>query len=208
MLKEKYALTDEGVRNVKLGTAWTAVANLVIFLGIGLLYMLMDGIVAAYTQGGAMPSLFEPVPMMAQAGIGVPFWVMLVAFIVLLMIAEYYAYYYQYGVIYNESGRQRIGLAERLRKLPLSFFGRRDLADLTETIMGDVKITEHAYSHVLPELYGAYATLGIAAVGLFIFDWRLALAALWSVPVAFALCKPQIPSTYHACYTIKELASI
>lgn len=187
MLKEKYALTDEGVRNVRLGTVWTAVANLIIFMGIGLLYMLMDGVVAAYTQGDAMPSLWGPIPLMEQAGLGIPFWILLVVFIVLLLIAEYYAYYYQYGVIYNESGRQRIGLAERLRKLPLSFFGKRDLADLTETIMGDVKITEHAYSHVLPELYGAYVTLGIAAVGLFVFDWRLALAALWSVPVAFIL---------------------
>lgn len=187
MLKEKYALTDEGVRNVRLGTVWTAVANLIIFMGIGLLYMLMDGVVAAYTQGDAMPSLWGPIPLMEQAGLGIPFWILLVVFIVLLLVAEYYAYYYQYGVIYNESGRQRIGLAERLRKLPLSFFGKRDLADLTETIMGDVKITEHAYSHVLPELYGAYVTLGIAAVGLFVFDWRLALAALWSVPVAFIL---------------------
>lgn len=187
MLKEKYALTDEGVRNVRLGTVWTAVANLIIIMGIGLLYMLMDGVVAAYTQGDAMPSLWGPIPLMEQAGLGIPFWILLVVFIVLLLVAEYYAYYYQYGVIYNESGRQRIGLAERLRKLPLSFFGKRDLADLTETIMGDVKITEHAYSHVLPELYGAYVTLGIAAVGLFVFDWRLALAALWSVPVAFIL---------------------
>lgn len=187
MLKEKYALTDEGVRNVRLGTVWTAVANLIIFMGIGLLYMLMDGVVAAYTQGDAMPSLWGPIPLMEQVGLGIPFWILLVVFIVLLLVAEYYAYYYQYGVIYNESGRQRIGLAERLRKLPLSFFGKRDLADLTETIMGDVKITEHAYSHVLPELYGAYVTLGIAAVGLFVFDWRLALAALWSVPVAFIL---------------------
>lgn len=187
MLKEKYALTDEGVRNVRLGTVWTAVANLIIFMGIGLLYMLMDGVVAAYTQGDAMPSLWGPIPLMKQAGLGIPFWILLVVFIVLLLVAEYYAYYYQYGVVYNESGRQRIGLAERLHKLPLSFFGKRDLADLTETIMGDVKITEHAYSHVLPELYGAYVTLGIAAVGLFVFDWRLALAALWSVPVAFIL---------------------
>lgn len=187
MLKEKYALTDEGVRNVKLGTVWTALANLIIFMGIGLLYLLMNALVAGYTQGAPMPSLFGGLPQLASAGFNVPFVVLLVVFFVLLCVAEYFAYYYQYGVIYNESGRQRIGLAERLRKLPLSFFGKRDLADLTETIMGDVKITEHAYSHVLPELYGAYVTLGIAAVGLFLFDWRLALAALWSVPVAFVL---------------------
>lgn len=187
MLKEKYALTDEGVRNVKLGTVWTALANLIIFMGIGLLYLLMDALVAGYTQGAPIPSLFGGLPQLASVGFTVPFVVLLVVFFVLLCVAEYFAYYYQYGVIYNESGRQRIGLAERLRKLPLSFFGKRDLADLTETIMGDVKITEHAYSHVLPELYGAYVTLGIAAVGLFLFDWRLALAALWSVPVAFVL---------------------
>ena len=187
MLKEKYALTDEGVRNVKLGTVWTALANLIIFMGIGLLYLFMDALVAGYTQGSPMPSLFGGLPQLASVGFTVPFVVLLVAFFVLLCVAEYFAYYYQYGVIYNESGRQRIVLAERLRKLPLSFFGKRDLADLTETIMGDVKITEHAYSHVLPELYGAYVTLGIAAVGLFIFDWRLVLAALWSVPMAFVL---------------------
>lgn len=73
MLKEKYALTDEGVRNVRLGTVWTAVANLIIFMGIGLLYMLMDGVVAAYTQGDTMPSLWGPIPLMEQAGLGIPF---------------------------------------------------------------------------------------------------------------------------------------
>lgn len=174
MLKEKYGLTDDGVRNVKLGTVWTAVSNLATFGGVGVFYLLMQELMAHLSEGTALPSL-------------APYALGLIAFIVILFITEYYAYYYQYGVIYVESGRQRIGLAERLRKLPLSFFGRRDLADLTETIMGDVKTIEHAYSHVLPELYGAYVTLAVAAVGLFAFDWRLALASLWSCPVGLAL---------------------
>lgn len=174
MLKEKYGLTDDGVRNVKLGTVWTAVSNLATFGGVGVFYLLMQELMAHLSEGTALPSL-------------APYALGLIAFIVVLFITEYYAYYYQYGVIYVESGRQRIGLAERLRKLPLSFFGRRDLADLTETIMGDVKTIEHAYSHVLPELYGAYVTLAVAAVGLFAFDWRLALASLWSCPVGLAL---------------------
>ena len=89
--------------------------------------------------------------------------------------------------MYNEVKTTRLGLAERLRKLPLGYFGKRDLADLTETIMGDVKTIEHAYSHVLPELYGAYIVLGVAAVCLLAMDWRLAVAALWSAPVALAL---------------------
>ena len=173
-IKEKYALTDEGVRNVKLGAAWTAAANIAVFAGVGIIYMLMDAFMAHLTDGAALP---DPLPYLAG----------LAVFIIALFLAEYYAYYYQYGVIYKESGRQRINLAERLRKLPLSFFGRRDLADLTETLMTDVKTTEHAYSHVLPELYGAYITLGVAAVGLFAFDWRLALASLWSCPVGLAV---------------------
>lgn len=174
MLKEKYALTDEGVKNVRWGTFWTVVTNLVVFVGVGILYVLMDQCIAHYIDGSPLPD-------------AVPYVVGLVVFAVVLMIVELFQYTYQYGVIYKESGRQRIALAERLRKLPLSFFGKRDLADLTETLMGDVKITEHAYSHVLPELYGAYITVAIAAVIMFVFDWRLTLASLWSAPVAFAL---------------------
>ena len=173
-IQEKYALTDEGMRNVKLGTVWTAASNLVIFGGVGIIYKLMESLVAHLTQGTPLPA---PAPYALAVAV----------FAVVLFVTEYWAYYYQYGVIYKESGRQRIGLAERLRKLPLSFFGRRDLADLTETLMTDVKTTEHAYSHVLPELYGAYVTLAVAAVGLFAFDWRLAVASLWSCPVGLAI---------------------
>lgn len=173
-IKEKYGLTDEGVRNVKLGAVWTAVSNLVVFAGVGALFLAMGAFMDHLAGGAALPDI-------------VPYAIGLIVFAVVLFFTEYFAYYYQYGVIYKESGRLRIGLAERLRKLPLSFFGRRDLADLTETIMGDVKTIEHAYSHVLPELYGAYLMLGVAAVGLLAFDWRLAIAALWSAPVALGL---------------------
>lgn len=173
-IKEKYGLTDEGVRNVKLGALWTAVSNLVVFAGVGALFLAMGAFMDHLAGGAALPDI-------------VPYAIGLIVFAVVLFFTEYFAYYYQYGVIYKESGRLRIGLAERLRKLPLSFFGRRDLADLTETIMGDVKTIEHAYSHVLPELYGAYLMLGAAAVGLVAFDWRLAIAALWSAPVALGL---------------------
>ena len=186
-IKEKYGLTDEGVRNVKLGALWTAVSNLVVFVGVGIMFLTVGAFMDYLTGGAALIGLLNSSGVTVM-GIPVPpILPSLIVFIVALFVTEYLAYYYQYGVIYKESGRQRIGLAERLRKLPQSFFGRRDLADLTETIMGDVKTIEHAYSHVLPELYGAYVMLGIAAVGLLMFDWRLAIAALWSAPVALAL---------------------
>lgn len=186
-IKEKYALTDEGAKNVKIGAAWTAASNLVIFGGVGILYAVMDALVNHLTDDLPLPGLLGG-PALTMMGVTLPpLAVLVAAFLAALFVTEYFAYYYQYGVIYKESGRQRIGLAERLRKLPLSFFGRRDLADLTETLMTDVKTTEHAYSHVLPELYGAYITLGIAAIGLLALDWRLALASLWSCPVGLAI---------------------
>jgi len=83
--------------------------------------------------------------------------------------------------------KTRISLAERLRKLPLGYFGKRDLADLTETLMGDVNRLEHVWSHCIGYLYGAYISTAIIAIVLFIFDWRMALACLWGVPVAFLL---------------------
>ncbi len=90
-------------------------------------------------------------------------------------------------MVYRESGAQRVALAERLRRLPLPFFGRRDLADLTETVMTDVTTVEHVMSHVPPELWGAYISTAVVAVALLILDWRLAAASLWTVPVAFAV---------------------
>ena len=81
----------------------------------------------------------------------------------------------------------RISLAERLRTLPLGYFGKRDLADLTETIMGDVNRLEHVWSHCLGYLYGSFVSTAIVGVCLFAYDWRLAIACLWGVPVAFVL---------------------
>ena len=92
-----------------------------------------------------------------------------------------------YGLVYNEVKATRLSLAERLRKLPLGYFGKRDLADLTETLMGDVNRMEHVWSHVLGYLYGSYLSTALIAVCLLVYDWQLAIACLWGVPVAFGL---------------------
>lgn len=173
-IKKRYALTDDGARNIALGALWTAVTNLVTMGGIVALFLCMDGFVNALVEGSSAPDI-------------APFALGLAAFAVALFAVNWLQYTYTYGVVYAESGRQRIGLAERLRKLPLGFFGQRDVADLTETMLGDVTVMEHAYSHVLGELYGAVASTAIVFIGMLAFDWQLALAAFWSVPVAFAL---------------------
>ena len=172
--KEKYFLSDKGLAGVKRGVFWTTLTNLVTMAGLGFLFWAMDGLIACLTEGAPLPDVL-------------PFALGLLAFIALLLLSNWQQYYYTYCIYYEECGNQRIGIAERLRKLPLSFFGRRDLADLTETILGDVQTMEHAYSHVLAELWGAVISTGIVFVGSLFFCWQLSLAAFWSVPVAFAL---------------------
>ena len=138
--QHKYALSEQGVKNVKQGTLWTVIVNLVVMGGMGILFLMMSRYMDTLTAG-----------------------------------AE------------GEVKNVHIGLAERLRKLPLGYFGKRDLADLTETIMGDVNRLEHVWSHCLGYLYGSYFSTAIIAVMLFAYNWKLALACLWGVPVAFAL---------------------
>lgn len=173
-MKEKYALTDAGAKNIRLGAFWTVVVNLVSMVGIGFFFVLMQQLIEALVYNAPLPDML-------------PYAIGLIVFAVVLWVAHWFQYDYTYGKTYRESGKQRIALAERLRELPLSFFGKRDLSDLTETIMTDATTMEHVYSHVLPYLYGTYISTGIIAVVLLVFNWQLAIAALWSVPIAFAL---------------------
>ena len=172
--QRRYALTDQGVKNVKMGALWTVVTNLVVMGGVSILYLLMSRFMGTLTDGAALPSPW-------------PFIGMVVAFVVLSFLTHLEQYKATYGLVYGEVKATRLGLSERLRKLPLGYFGKRDLADLTETIMGDVNRMEHVWSHCLGYLYGAYVSTAIIAVVLLVYDWRLALVTLWGVPVAFAL---------------------
>lgn len=172
--QRKFALSDQGVSNVKKGTLWTVIVNLVVMGGMGILYLLMLQFMETHVGGSPLPGV-----LMFSLGT--------LAFIVLSFITHYQQYQTTYGLVYEEVKTMRVGLAERLRKLPLSFFGKRDLADLTETIMGDVNRMEHVWSHALGYLYGSYISTAVIAVMLLAMDWRLAIACLWGVPVAFVL---------------------
>ena len=172
--QRKYALTDQGVKNVKAGALWTVVVNLVVMGGMGILYLLMSRFMDTLTENAPLPAAW-------------PFLAMVFAFVALSLVTHVQQYKATYGLVYSEVKNVRIRLAERLRKLPLGFFGNRDLADLTETLMGDVNRLEHVWSHCLGYLYGSYISTAVIAVALLVYDWRLALAALWGVPVAFAL---------------------
>ena len=172
--QRKYALTDQGVQNTKKGTFWTVLVNLVVMGGVSILYLVMSGLMKTLTDGAALPAAL---PVLAG----------LVIFALLSFLTHFQQYKATYGLVYGEVKATRLRLAERLRKLPLGFFGKRDLADLTETLMGDVNRMEHVWSHVLGYLYGSYISTAVIAVCLLWYDWRLALACLWGVPVAFGL---------------------
>ena len=173
-LQRKYALTDQGVKNTKQGTLCTVIVNLVVMGGMGILYFLMEHYIGTLVNGDPLP----------KAGV---FVLLVLAFLILSILTHLQQYRATYGLVYGEVKATRISLAERLRKLPLGYFGKRDLADLTETIMGDVNRLEHVWSHCLGYLYGSYISTAIIAIGLFIYNWKLALACLWGVPVAFML---------------------
>ncbi len=172
--QRKYALTDQGVQNTKKGAFWTVIVNLVVMGGVSVLYLMMSGFMDTLTDGSPLPGVWLPIALT-------------VLFAVLSFVTHLQQYRATYGLVYGEVKATRLRLAERLRKLPLGYFGKRDLADLTETLMGDVNRMEHVWSHVLGYLYGAYISTGIIAICLLVYDWRLAIACLWGVPVAFGL---------------------
>ena len=172
--KKKYALTDKGLSNTKKGAFWTVIVNLIMMAGMGILFFMMQQYMDTLVTGAALPKVWL-------------FLLLLLAFVVLSFVTHLQQYRCTYGLVYNEVRATRLTLAERLRKLPLGWFGKRDLADLTATMMDDVNRLEHVWSHCLGYLYGAYISTAIIAVMLFVYDWRMALACLWGVPVAFAL---------------------
>lgn len=172
--QRKYALSDNGVATTKRGTFWTLIVNLIVMGGIGILYYLMTQLMDTLTNGSPLPNTFVYVAL-------------IIAFLVLSFITHMQQYRTTYGLVYEEVETMRIGLAERLRRLPLGYFGQRDLADLTETIMSDVNRMEHVWSHVLGYLYGSFLSTAVIFVMLLITDWRLAISCLWGVPVAFVL---------------------
>ena len=169
-----YALTEQGVQNTRRGTFWTVVTNLVVIGGASISYFLTGNFMD--TQMTGAPPIGAALPV-----------ILTILFLLLSFTTHYQQYKNTYGLVYKEVKTTRLRLAERLRRIPLGYFGKRDLADFTETLLGDVTRMEHVWSHVLGYLYGAYISTAIIAVCLFFYDWRLTIACLWGVPVAFGL---------------------
>ncbi len=170
-LQKKFALSEQGAKDLVKGCVACVFQNLSFLFPAGLLYCLIGDLLA----GGITPGRL-PLYLVGTLGC-----------IGLILLTTWFQYNATYFATYTESGVRRISLAEKLRKIPLSFFGKKDLADLTSTIMADCTFLEQSFSHFIPELIGSMISTVLVAVGLFFFDWRMALAALWVLPVAFAI---------------------
>ena len=174
MLRESLGLTDAGMRNFKRGVFFCALANLVLMAPLCVLFLLVAAFFDHLVAGAPLPDL-------------APYAAGCVAVVAVVAVTQALEYRFTYGPVYQESTRKREAIAEQLRRLPLSFFGKRDLSDLTSTIMKDCADQERMFMHVMPQLFGTGISTLVMAVGIVAFDWRLGIAAFWPVPVAFAI---------------------
>lgn len=170
-LQKRFALSEQGAKDLIKGCLACALQNISFLFPVTLLYYLVSDLmnggvgkdrIAFYVVGSILSVCF-------------------------ILLATYIQYNATYLATYVESGKRRISVAEQLRKLPLSYFGKKDLADLTSTIMADCAFLETAFSHFIPELAGSLISTVLISISLFFFDWRMALAAFWVVPVSFII---------------------
>ena len=167
-MKNKFALSDQGAKDMILGIVSVVMQNLALMFPVSLLYRFtgeyMEGeIHAGFYLGG------------------------IVLCLALIALTSIWQYNTAYRATYTESSARRISLAEKLRRLPLSFFAKKDLADLTSTIMSDAETLEHAGSHQIPQFYGSILSTLIICIGLFFIQWKMALAAIWPIPIALVI---------------------
>lgn len=170
-LMRRYALTRQGAIDFIKCTAITTLQNIMLMVPVALMYYL-----AADLINGMVPANHRYTYI---AGC--------VIILVVFGVVFFVQYNSSFFSTYRESEHRRINIAEKLRTLPLSFFGKKDLADLTSTILGDCTVLEHNFSHVMPQFFGAMISTVLIAISLFFFDWRMALAALWVLPIALII---------------------
>ncbi len=190
-LMHKYALSKQGASDMIKAIISATISNIILMVPVALLYYL----VRDYMAGNLGDKVLFYV-----AGCLITF--------VLIGISTYIQYNATFLSTYVESGVRRVTLAEKLRKIPLSFFGKKDLSDLTSTIMNDCAQMETASSHFIPELFAACISTALIAVGLFFFDWRMAIAALWVLPVSFLIvgCSGKVQKSLNKKQMVLKMA--
>lgn len=170
-LMHKFALTEQGAKDFIKTLLMNVLSNIALMIPVWLLYILVDDLL----EEGIPASHYY---LFTFGSLGI---------IVALGLIYYIQYHCSYFLTYKESGKRRIALAERLRKLPLSFFSHKDLTDMTHVIMNDATAIEQSFSHFMPNFYGSMISTVIVMIPIFIIDWRMGLASLWVVPVSILI---------------------
>lgn len=175
-IEKRFSLSPKGAKSLLKGIFFTVLMDLALMLPAVFMFSFLD----SYLQ-----KIFEPV---ARVTNGLWYYVIMgLGFMVIMFILAIFQYRNTYTSVYEESANRRITLAEKIRQLPLAFFGEKNLSDLTSTIMEDSTALEEVFSHAVPQLIAAILSIGLIATGMFIYNWPLALALFWVVPVSGAL---------------------
>lgn len=175
MFKEIFALSNQGEKDLKKGILASAAANISLLFPAGLLLLSIRDLIMYIEKNGAYN-----INILAYAGYSV-------VFSAIILITHRIQYDSTYFSAYSESADRRVALAEKLCKLPLSFFGKKDLSELTITIMGDCTDLEHTFSHSVPQLFGSLISVTLVGIGLFVVNWKMALSAVFVFPIAIII---------------------
>ncbi len=173
--REKYALSEQGAKDLIKGILYSVLAYISLMLPVALLAVVLNELLTPLVEGEK------------QSTNVILYMVVGIVALVIIFVMHYLQYTVTYMGTYKESKRRRIALAEKLRTMPLRFFWEHDLSEPTSTIMGDCAGFEHAFSHTVPQFWGSVLSTAIVCIALLIYDWRMGIALLWVAPVAFAI---------------------
>lgn len=175
-IKKRFALSTQGAKDFCKGTFFTVLLDIALMLPAVFVFLFLED----YLRPVFTPS--------ASVTHGILYYSLLgLAFMIVMYIIAVLQYRSTYTTVYDESANRRISLAEKLRKLPLSFFGEKNLSDLTATIMDDCTDLEHTFSHAVPQLFASLISLLLIAIGMAFYNWQLTLSLFWVVPLAMAI---------------------
>ena len=191
--QNRFALSEKGARDLQRGILFSTLLNIALMLPPTYLFLFLMEYVGQH-HGPQQPSLW--LYLLLAAGLAA-----------VMFVVSRWQYDSTYTTVYNESAQRRISMAEKLRRLPLAFFGERNLSDLTSTIMEDCTQLEQTFSHAIPQMFASVLSMLAIAVSLFCYDWRLALALFWVVPLGggvLLLARRRLDRTFEHLYRVKR----
>ena len=199
VIKRRFALSTKGAKDFCKGVFFTTLLDIVLMLPAVFVFLFLE----EYLRPVFQPSVSVTHGILYYSILGIIFMIVMYIFAVL-------QYRSTYTTVYDESANRRISLAEKLRKLPLAFFGEKNLSDLTATIMDDCTDLEHTFSHAVPQLFASIISILLITVGMAFYNWQLTIALFWVVPLAAAILlfsKKEIQKSNESNYLNKRMVT-